>query len=148
MPVIQRTGWTEGTRERTIKLLSTRKNRRALVGRIAEFVEARGFDGVNLDFEPIPATVADEYVVLVREVRAALDAVDPELHLSVDVVPGLEGYDLAALTADDAADLAVIMGYGYRTGAAAVAGSTAPLVEWCRRRPQHHGRGCARADRR
>ncbi len=128
VPVVQRTAWTQGTRERAIKLLSTRKNRRALVKNITEFVEARGFDGVNLDFEPIPARVADEYVLLVRELRAALDAVDPELHLSLDVVPGLENYDLAALTADDAADLAVIMGYGYSTPASAVAASTAPLV--------------------
>ena len=75
----------------------------------------------------MPAKVADEYVAFVREVRAALDEVDPELHLSVDVVAGLRGYDLAALTADDAADLAVIMGYGYRTDGAGVAGSTAPL---------------------
>jgi spore germination protein YaaH len=129
VPVIQRVGWTEGTSKRTVTLLSKQKNRRALAERIAAFVSDRGFDGANLDFEPIPAEVAAEYVELVREVRAALDKVDPGLHLSIDVIPGLQGYDLAALTADDAADLAVIMGYGYRTGASAVAGSTAPLVD-------------------
>ena len=128
VPVVQRTAWTQGTRERAINLLSKKKNRTALVERITQFVQTRGFDGVNLDFEPIPARVADQYVLFVRELRAALDAVDPELHLSVDVVPGLENYDLAALTADDAADLAVIMGYGYSTRASAVASSTAPLV--------------------
>ena len=129
VPVIQRTGWTEGTRGRLVNLLSKKKNRRALVERIAGFVNERGFDGVNLDFEPIPAGVADQYVLLVREVRAALDEIDPQLHLSVDVVPGLENFDLAALTAEDAADLAVIMGYGYRTADSGVAGSTAPLVD-------------------
>jgi spore germination protein YaaH len=129
VPVIQRVGWTEGTRERTITLLSRPKPRRALADRIATFVSERGFDGVNLDVEPLPAAVADDYVEFVREVRAALDEVDPGLHLSIDVVPGLENYDLAALTADDAADLAVIMGYGYRTGASGVAGSTAPLLD-------------------
>ncbi len=128
VPVIQRVGWTEGTRERTINLLSKKKPRRALAERIARFVDERDFDGVNLDVEPLPAQVADDYVEFVREVRAALDEVDPELHLSIDVVPGLENYDLAALTADDAADLAVIMGYGYRTGASGTAGSVAPLV--------------------
>ncbi len=127
VPVIQRVGWTEGTRERTVTLLSKKKVRRALAGRIAKFVSERGFDGVNLDVEPLPQKVADDYVAFVREVRAALDEIDPELHLSVDVVPGLENYDLAGLTADDAADLVLIMGYGYRTGASRVAGSTAPL---------------------
>ncbi|MEX1296152.1 MAG: glycoside hydrolase family 18 protein [Candidatus Limnocylindrales bacterium] len=128
VPVVQRTAWTEGTRERAIRLLSRKKSRTALVERIVQFVGARGFDGVNLDFEPIPARVSEQYVTFVRELRAALDAVDPELHLSIDVVPGLENYDLAALTADDAADLAVIMGYGYSTPNSGVARSTAPLA--------------------
>lgn len=129
VPVIGRMGWTEGTRDRTITLLSKKKSRRALADRIASFVEDRGFDGVNLDFEPLPEAVADDYVSFVREVRAALDKVAPGLHLSIDVVPGLENYDLAALTAEDAADLAVIMGYGYRTGDSSVAGSVAPLLD-------------------
>ena len=129
VPVIQRTAWAEGTRKRTVELLSKKKNRRTLVKNIVEYVLRRGFDGVNLDFEPMPPKVADEYVSLVRELRVALDEIDPTLHLSVDVVPGLENYDLAALTADDAADLAVIMGYGYRTVASGTAGSTAPLDE-------------------
>ena len=127
VPVVQRTAWTDGTRQRAINLLSRKKNRTALVERIVQFVQARGFDGVNLDFEPIPAQVSEQYVTFVRELRAALDEVDPELHISVDVVPGLENYDLAALTGDDAADLAVIMGYGYSTRASGVARSTAPL---------------------
>ncbi len=127
VPVVQRTAWTDGARQRSINLLTKKKNRTALVKRIVEFIGARGFDGVNLDFEPIPARAADAYVTFVRELRAAFDEVDPELHLSLDVVPGLENYDLAALTADDAADLAVIMGYGFTTRNSAVAGSTAPL---------------------
>ena len=129
VPVIQRAGWTEGTAERTATLLSKKKNRRALADRIARFVDERGFDGVNLDFEPVPARLADEFVSLVRDVRAALDGIEPGLHLSVDVLPGLDGYDLASLVAEDAADLAVIMGYNYRTDRAAVAGSTAPLMD-------------------
>jgi len=128
VPVVQRTAWTDGTRDRAVELLSKKKNRRALVERITQFVTERRFDGVNLDFEPIPPKVSDQYVLLVRELRAAFDEVDPELHLSIDVVPGLENYDLEALTADDAADLAVIMGYGYTTRDSAVPGSTAPLV--------------------
>lgn len=127
VPVIQRTAWTEGTRKRMVELLSKKKNRSALVKNITSYVTNRGFDGVNLDFEPMPPNVASDYVSLVRELRVAFDEVDPELHLSVDVVPGLENYDLAALTAADAADLAVIMGYAYRTTASGTAGSTAPL---------------------
>jgi spore germination protein YaaH len=129
VPVIQRNGWTEGTMGRTEALLGSKKARRDLAKRIARFVTLRGFDGVNLDFEPMPEKLADEYVDFVRALRTALDGVGDELHLSVDVTPNLTGYDLAALTAEGAADLAIIMGYGYRTEAAGVAGSTAPLVD-------------------
>ena len=125
--VIQRFGWSDDLLERTRTLLTTKPDRRALAGRIATLVEERGLDGVNLDVEPVPEDLADEYVTFVREVRRALDEVDPELHLSVDVVASLTGYDLAGLTAEGAADLAILMGYNYRTDGAPVAGSTAPL---------------------
>jgi GH18 family chitinase len=124
---IQRFGWVEGNLDRTRALLESRQDRRALAERIARLVSERGFDGVNLDFEPVPEELADEYVAFVREVRAALDAVEPGLHISVDVLPSLSGYDLPGLVAADAADLAVIMGYNFRTDGAPVAGSTAPL---------------------
>lgn len=127
VPVIQRFGWSEGTLERTRALLASKQDRRDLATRIARLVEERGFDGVNLDVEPVPEDLADEYAVFVREVRRALDEVGPGSHLSVDVVPGLAGYDLAALTDEGAADLVVLMGYNYRTADAGVAGSTAPL---------------------
>jgi GH18 family chitinase len=129
VPTIQRFGWNEGTAARTEALLAKKKDRRALASRIASFVQNRGFDGVNLDFEPIPKQLTDDYSAFVREVREALDEVDPALHLSVDVVASLSGYDLAALTADDAADLAIIMGYNYRSDGAGVAGSMAPLSD-------------------
>jgi len=126
---IQRFGWTDDLLARTRALLTSRQDRRALAQRIAKLVAERGFDGVNLDFEPMPEDLAEDFVAFVREVRAALDEVDSALHLSVDVVASLTGYDLAGLTADGAADVAVIMGYNYRTDGADTAGSTAPLED-------------------
>ena len=125
--VIQRFGWSDDLLARTRTLLTDKPARRELATRIAKLVKERGLDGVNLDVEPVPEDLADAYVTFVREVRRALDDVDPELHLSVDVVASLTGYDLAGLTADGAADLAILMGYNYRTDGASVAGSTAPL---------------------
>ncbi len=126
---VQRFGWTPETLQRGATLLESRKARRALADRIADFVEERGFDGVNLDVEPVPDGMAGQYAAFVREVRAALDEVDPELLLTVDVVASLTGYDLEALTADDAADFAILMGYDYRGAGAAVAGSGDPLSD-------------------
>lgn len=124
---VQRFGWTPGALKRTRNLLTTRKDRRKLADRIAALVTERGLDGVNLDFEPMPEDLADEYAQFVREVRAALDAVEPGQHLSVDVHSSLTGYDLAALTADDAADIAILMAYEFRGDGAGVASSIAPL---------------------
>lgn len=126
---IQRFGWTEGTMKRTENLLTTPRARRRLAARIADLVIERRLDGVNLDFEPLPAELADEFVELVRGVRAALDEVGDGLHLSVDVHSSLTGYDLPALTADDAADVAIIMAYDYRGDDAGIAASLAPLVD-------------------
>jgi spore germination protein YaaH len=126
---IQRFGWNEGGARRTRNLLRDADARSRLARQIASIVSERGFDGVNLDFEPMPEELSGRYVDLVREVRAALDGVREGLHLSVDVVNSLTGYDLAALTADDAADLAIIMGYEYRGAGAPETGSHAPLVD-------------------
>jgi spore germination protein YaaH len=124
---VQRFGWTEGGAERTQELLGDPKARRTLARQLAELVEERGLDGVNLDVEPLPAKLSADYVALVREVRSALDGVQPGLHLSVDVTSSLAGYDLAGLTADGAADAAIIMAYDYRGGTAATSGAVAPL---------------------
>jgi spore germination protein YaaH len=125
--VVQRFGWSEGAAQRSERLLEDRDSHDRLARQIAELVESRELDGVNLDVEPVPEELADDYVALVREVRTALDALDPELELTLEVHPSLVGYDLAALTADDAADRAIIMGYEYRTDGAEATGSHAPL---------------------
>ena len=51
VPVVQRTAWTDGARERTINLLTKTKNRTALVERIVQFVGiARLRPGLIPDF--------------------------------------------------------------------------------------------------
>jgi spore germination protein YaaH len=125
-----RFSWTSAQTAATTTLLSSSTARTRLADEIASAVRNRGADGVNLDFEPIPAGQRDNYVRLVRKVRKALDAVGPGYQLTVDTTGRrwLEGYDIAALTADGAADALFIMGYDYRVGTAARAGSIAPLV--------------------
>jgi spore germination protein YaaH len=127
--VVQRFGWSDGTAERTERLLEDRDSHDRLAKQITDLVTDRQLDGVNLDVEPIPERLAEDYVALVRTVRAALDEVDPELSLTLEVHPSLDGYDLAALTADDAADRAIIMGYEYRGDGAEATGSQAPLAD-------------------
>jgi spore germination protein YaaH len=125
---IERFSWTDSQRRRTIRLLSDPAARMRATAQIMALVTERNLDGINLDFEPMPAEVSADFTQFVRELRAAMNAVDPTLQLTFDVMPGIENYDVAALTAEDAADALFVMGYEYLTGAAARTGSNAPLV--------------------
>jgi len=124
---IQRFSWTAGQARKTEALLASPAARTALASAILAEIRARGIDGVNLDFEPVPSGLRDEFVAFVRELRATLDAARHGYQLTVDVGASLAGYDLAALTADDAADAAVLMAYDFRGTGSSFTGSTAPL---------------------
>ena len=124
---VERFSWTTAGKRATKRLLADPEARATLAAEIVEAVGAAGADGVNLDFEPLPPKVRGEFVRLVREVRRALDAVDPSLQLTFDLTPDVRSFPLRRLVADGAADAAVLMGYEYRTPGSRVAGSVAPL---------------------
>jgi spore germination protein YaaH len=124
---VQRFAWTPGQARRTVKLLQNAAARASLVRDIAAVVRDRGIDGVNLDWEPVPTAVRDDFTTFVRELRAGLDAVHAGLQLTFDLTTAIGSYDLPALTSDAAADAAVVMGYDYRIATAVRSGSTAPL---------------------
>ena len=124
---VERFAWTTAGKRATKRLLKDPEARKTLAGEIAEALAIADADGVNLDVEPLPRTVRAEFVRLVREVRRALDAVDPTLQLTFDLTPDVTSFPLRRLIADDAADAAVLMGYEYRSPGSRVAGSVAPL---------------------
>jgi spore germination protein YaaH len=124
---VQRFAWSDAQARRTVALLSDPAKRTSLSGDIVGEVMRRKADGANLDFEPVPVEVRPQYLLFMRELRAALDAAKPGLQLTFDVTTGVDQWDLAALTADDAADAALIMGYDYRVATATIAGSVDPL---------------------
>jgi spore germination protein YaaH len=109
-------------------LLTNPANRVKLANDIAATVAARNADGVNLDFEPMPNSLQDQYSAFVREVRTALGS---DAQLTVAVTGGAaswdEGYDLAALTAANAADALMVMGYDFSWSGSARAGGVAPM---------------------
>ena len=59
----------------------------------------RGADGVNLDFEPIVSTYADEFTALVRSVRAELNKVATGYQLTFDTTGWIGNYPIEAATA-------------------------------------------------
>ena len=54
----------------------------------------RGADGVNLDFEPIVSTYADEFTALVRSVRAELNKVRRGYQLTFDTTGWIGNYPI------------------------------------------------------
>lgn len=125
---MERFAWDAAGEQSTIELLKHPGARAALVGDIVATITDRGADGVNLDFEPLPRVVRNQFTALVRELRAAMNAVDPTLQLTFEVTADVAVYDVRSLTADDAADAAFLMGYEYRTATSRVAGSLDPLA--------------------
>ena len=126
---VERFAWDADGKRATVRLLKDAEARATLVADIVATITDRGADGVNLDFEPLPGGVRKQFTAMVRELRAAMDAVDPALQLTFDLGADGADYDVRRLTAADAADAAFLMGYEYRTASSRVAGSVAPLVD-------------------
>ncbi|HEY3522202.1 MAG TPA: glycosyl hydrolase family 18 protein [Candidatus Limnocylindrales bacterium] len=123
---VGRFAWTSGGRAASIALLSSAGRRERLARSIARVVDERGVDGVDIDFEPIPAGLADEHADLVARVRHALDRVRPGLQLTVALVGHFDSYDVPAIARSNP-DAIYLMGYHYAGWWSKIAASTAPL---------------------
>jgi spore germination protein YaaH/flagellar hook assembly protein FlgD len=124
---VQSFAWTSTELSRQKALLGSETARANLARQIAAAVRDRGADGVNLDFEPIAATYADEFTSLVRSIRTELDAMAPGYQLTFDTMGWIGNYPIEAATAPGGADAVVIMGYDYKTGSSGTAGSVSPI---------------------
>jgi len=49
-------------------------NLSSFINNLTNFMASRGYDGVDVDWEPLPASDAEQYTNLVNELRSALDA--------------------------------------------------------------------------
>jgi len=110
------------------QLLSSDANRQAAAANIAAAVQARGVDGVDLDFEPIAANQHGNFVAFVRTLRADLDAIQPGYELTFCSTGDPATYELPDLLAAGGADAVFIMGYDLRGSDPATAGSIDPLT--------------------
>jgi spore germination protein YaaH/flagellar hook assembly protein FlgD len=120
--------WTSGQAAVQRALLGSASARQNLARQAAAAVRDRGADGINLDFEPLVAGSEDNFVALVRAMRAELDAVIPRAHLSFDTLGRPGNYPLERALATGGADAVLVMGYDYRTAGAPAAGSIDPLA--------------------
>ncbi len=124
---VTRFAWDAKGQRSSIQLLSSSKARARLVREIVEQVRSRGVDGVNIDFEPIPASQKQHFVTFVRGLRQGLDGYRKGLDLTVAATGFVANYDVRGLTQPGAADAIFIMAYHYRGSWSSSAGSIAPL---------------------
>jgi spore germination protein YaaH len=124
-------GWNSTGAAQMRTLLASSANRSRLANEIADAVKSRHADGVNLDFEPVPADLKSQYVALVRAVKARLVATGAGSHLTAATMAGAAtwstGYDIVALTASGAADALMVMAYDFSWSGSARAGGVAPI---------------------
>lgn len=125
-----------GTRvELVYTSFGTEKNERFLTDRAAqdrwitvlvEYAVARGFDGINVDVESLPATLVPAYGDFVGRLRSALRDRSPEAEVSVATQANQLGAAMALAASVAGADRIFLMGYDYRT-AGSEPGASAPL---------------------
>lgn len=116
---------TQVTVQRT--LLGSAAARLNFAQQAAAAVRDRGADGINLDFEPVASGYDDEFVLLLKTVRAELNRVKAGYQLTYDTTGSIGNYPLEASVAAGAADAIFIMGYDYRIAGSNYAGSIDPL---------------------
>ena len=123
--------WDSASASRQATLLQSATARTRLVNQIVSAVRARGADGVNLDFEPLATGLRDEYVGFVKQLKRGLVNAGVGNYLTVSVMASAAtwatGYDVAGLTAADAADALFVMGYDYHWSGSSRAGGVAPI---------------------
>lgn len=64
---------------------TTAANRPTFIANLVNFMTARGYDGIDLDWEPINSGDVNQFTNLVNELRVALDAITPRPLLTAAV---------------------------------------------------------------
>ena len=119
--------WTDNQASIQEALLGNATARTNLARQAVAAVRDRGADGINLDFEPLVQGYEDEFVALVRAIRANFEAIGPGYHISFDTLGQPANYPLEQALGPTGADAVFVMGYDYRTASSANAGSVDPL---------------------
>lgn len=130
VPTITMMAWN-GDYSGMTQLLTSATYRARLVGELVKIIGARNADGVNLDFEPVPSSLRDEFTSFVKQVKTGLKAAGVGSFVTVDSSAGAAswatGYDVQGLTASGAADALMVMGYDLSWSGSSRAGGVAPI---------------------
>ncbi|MCC6395928.1 MAG: glycoside hydrolase family 18 protein [Bacteroidetes bacterium] len=73
-------GWNS---ERGFASATRRETREHFIMNLLSFVQSRGYDGIDIDWEPVSRDYTDQYGAFLRDLRKAMQAVNPGLLLTV-----------------------------------------------------------------
>ena len=113
---------------RNTKILSDTVKQRFLLTTVVQQLKSRNGDGVNFDFETVPATQRANMVDFcrraVRMIKKELPAA--EISLATPAIDWSSAWDYASLA--EICDYLIIMGYNYYWSGSSTAGPVAPLT--------------------
>ena len=113
--------------DRNIALLTDTVKQRHLINTLIYQLKMRNGDGVNFDFESVPASMKANMVSFCRRAVRGIKAELPqaEISLATPAVNWSDAWDLNALA--DICDYLIMMGYNYYWSGSTTAGPVAPL---------------------
>lgn len=114
--------------ERNTKLLTDTVKQWTLINTLVGQLKARNGDGVNFDFEVVPAAMKANMVSFCKRAVKGIKAELPlaEISLATPAVNWSDGWDLGALA--EVCDYLIMMGYNYYWSSSTTAGPVAPLA--------------------
>jgi spore germination protein YaaH len=112
---------------RNTELLTDTVKQWTLINTVISQLQSRNGDGVNFDFESVPATQKANMVSFCRRAVRGIKAVLPnaEISLATPAVNWSDGWDLGALAG--ICDYLIMMGYNYYWSGSSTAGPVAPV---------------------
>jgi spore germination protein YaaH len=108
-------------------LLSSSSYRQTLINNLVNSVSSAGADGVNIDFEGMPASQKNNMVQFITDLKNAFETTIPgsQVTLAMPAVDWSNAWDYDALAT--ISDGLFIMGYAYHYSGSSVSGPNSPL---------------------
>jgi spore germination protein YaaH len=114
--------------ERNTKILTDTVKQWTLINTLISQLQSRNGDGINFDFETVPAAMKVNMVSFCKRAVKGIKTALPQAEISFATPPvnWSDGWDLAGLAAS--CDYLIMMGYNYYWSGSATAGPVAPLT--------------------
>ncbi len=109
--------------------------RERFIGQALDLMARRSADGANVDFEPVPSTIAPSFVAFIGQFRTALRVRFPTATLVVATSAGAPSNLIDGLA--PIVDQMFVMTYNYRWSGSTVTGAIAPLDNTTRTVKRH-----------